>query len=83
MFEGKTKLDSLEDFKFNAEQKYSASQTIRYYSHSVSKILWRAFLHTALSKTKWTELCNHNSGKDRKTKQEPVNSNFEKVSKYW
>lgn len=39
MFEGKTKLDSLEDFKFNAEQKYSASQTIRYYSHSVSKIL--------------------------------------------
>ena len=33
MFESETKLDSLEDSKLNAEQKFSASQTIRYYSH--------------------------------------------------
>ena len=35
MFEGETKLEkkNLEDFKLNAEQKFSASQTIRYYSH--------------------------------------------------
>lgn len=36
MFEGKIKLDSLEDFKFNVEQKYFVSQIIRYYSYLVS-----------------------------------------------
>ena len=56
MFEGETKLEkkNLEDFKLNAEQKFSASQTIRYYSHYPS---FTQYCQGIVNRTLQSEFC--------------------------